>query len=131
MSVTVIFTVNMNKRKNPYIDDEASCDSDRMDTDGEDESTEEDEAGPINPPPKKKPAKEGGGKFRLHAKNLFLTYPKCDLDKEDAYQQLENKLGKPEEYIIAREKHLVMLQNLKCMYIMYSNDAKALLLQYN
>lgn len=49
----------------------------------------------------------GDDRFRLSGKQLFLTYPQCDITKEDAFLQLSEKLGDPEEYIIAQEKHEV------------------------
>lgn len=47
--------------------------------------------------------------FRLTAKSLFLTYPKCSLAKEEALAILEEKVSGKEtsikEYLIANEKH--------------------------
>lgn len=51
-------------------------------------------------PPKKR------AKFRISGKNLFLTYPKCDLPKEEALAQLTRKVP-VQEYIVAQEKHQV------------------------
>lgn len=49
--------------------------------------------------------------FHIHAGQLFLTYPRCELDKQQAYDQLEALLYgfNPDlsivDYIIARELH--------------------------
>ncbi len=52
--------------------------------------------------------KGAGGKapppFDLHAKQFFLTYPKCDLSPQLALVQLRNCLP-VEKYVIAREDH--------------------------
>jgi hypothetical protein len=46
-------------------------------------------------------------KYRLAAKNIALTYPKCELEKEKVLEFLQCKLGgNLENYIISREKHL-------------------------
>ena len=45
-----------------------------------------------------------GKNFRMQGKCFFLTYPKCDVTKEDCLRSLELK-GDIEEYIICREKH--------------------------
>lgn len=42
--------------------------------------------------------------FRLDAKHLFLTYPQCDLDKQVAYDFLEDKFH-PKLILVAREEH--------------------------
>ncbi|UFT26565.1 replication-associated protein [Desmodium mosaic virus] len=46
-------------------------------------------------------------KFRLSAKNIFLTYPRCSLSKEEALQQLQNiSLPSNKLFIrVARELH--------------------------
>jgi len=46
-------------------------------------------------------------KFRLNAKNLFATYPKCNLDKNRVIDILWERLEKyhPESYVGAREEH--------------------------
>lgn len=44
--------------------------------------------------------------FRLESKNLFLTYPKCDLSKEDIINELRRKLGENlKNYVVAEENH--------------------------
>lgn len=52
-------------------------------------------------PPKKQP------KWNLHSRQLFCTYSKCPVTKEDALLQLTAKLGEPQEYLIAEEEHKV------------------------
>jgi len=97
----------MNKRSNPYVDDEAEDTSTEEETsDGED--PDNDIGGAAAPPPKRQrlPAAEPVPRFTLHARQLFLTYPQCDLSKEDAFSQLVDILGEPKEWIIAQEKHL-------------------------
>ena len=42
--------------------------------------------------------------FRLAAKHLFLTYPKCNLEPKDALEQFNTKLN-IKEYIISQESH--------------------------
>jgi len=42
--------------------------------------------------------------FRLNSKKLFLTYPKCPLDRDVVLQLLQEKLN-VDKYIIAREEH--------------------------
>lgn len=49
-------------------------------------------------------ADSGSGKYRLNSKNLFLTYPQCAMEKEDALTILMTKL-KIKNYIIGREQH--------------------------
>jgi hypothetical protein len=46
-------------------------------------------------------------KYRLSAKNLFLTYSKCQIEIKEALDQLKNKLSNYiiKEYIIVREFH--------------------------
>lgn len=45
-------------------------------------------------------------RFDFHAKRVFLTYPRCDLEKEEALRLLVGVLGDREfHYIIGREKH--------------------------
>lgn len=43
--------------------------------------------------------------FRLDAKHLFLTYPRCELTKEQALEQLKNKTIDIKHYVIGRELH--------------------------
>lgn len=43
--------------------------------------------------------------FRLNAKNLYLTYPKCSLPKEEVLAQLEDLCPEISEYMVAEEKH--------------------------
>jgi len=51
--------------------------------------------------------KEMNNSFRLNARNLFLTYPKCTLELSEAFNQLKLKLSNLiiEDYIISREFH--------------------------
>lgn len=42
--------------------------------------------------------------FRINARNLFLTYPKCDLEPEEALSLLRPELDF-EDYVIAQEMH--------------------------
>lgn len=81
---------------------------------GEKRNREPDEVAKEKGLPAKKRHRKGVAKptgdngFRLSGKQLFLTYPQCgDLTKEDALLQLSDKLGEPEEYLIATEKHEV------------------------
>ncbi|GAC77767.1 replication protein, partial [uncultured marine virus] len=50
---------------------------------------------PTTPPPKK---------LSLTSKGWFLTYPRCSLPKEVAFQELEQRLA-PEQLLVAAEKH--------------------------
>lgn len=45
--------------------------------------------------------------FRLQSKHLFLTYPQCNLDKQDVLDQLRTKLLRynPIYILVGREKH--------------------------
>jgi len=43
--------------------------------------------------------------FRLNSQTLFLTYPKCKLQPEEALERLE-KIVKLEVYLIAQEQHM-------------------------
>lgn len=43
-------------------------------------------------------------RFQINSSQLFLTYPQCDMLKEEAYQQLDNKF-KPTEILVAHELH--------------------------
>lgn len=55
------------------------------------------------------PTKKKSKAYRLQSTQLFLTYPKCPVPKEDALEQLQKKVEKwtLKEYIIAEEKHQV------------------------
>lgn len=46
-------------------------------------------------------------KFRLAGLKVFLTYPQCAIEPEEALKQLTAKLEKQgvKEYIIAQEEH--------------------------
>ncbi len=47
-----------------------------------------------------------GAKFSLSAKQFFLTYPRCDLEMDEALAQLRSKFRAPiEAHLIAREDH--------------------------
>lgn len=52
--------------------------------------------------------KQEPGQFRLSSRQLFLTYPKCSLEKEDALLMLKEKVP-VQDYIVAQEKHKVNL----------------------
>lgn len=103
---------NMNKRK--FEELEAECtDTDSTETDEEDEQqTETDprdkgkekEPDPTELKNRKKPKKP----FRINARQLALTYPKCPLPRETVFDQLLQKLGDPTEYLIAQETHKVI-----------------------
>ena len=43
--------------------------------------------------------------FLLRAKTFFLTYPMCEMDKEEALRQLQEKLPGISEWIVAQEEH--------------------------
>lgn len=55
--------------------------------------------------------------FRINAKNLFLTYPKCDATREDMrdhlYKLLDADYGVV-KYIVAKEKHQDGTDHLHC-----------------
>ncbi len=57
----------------------------------------------------KKVKKEGKKKnmFRLQGKHLFLTYPKIEITREEALEQLKEKIlpRRIEKYVISTEKH--------------------------
>lgn len=72
-----------------------------MEEDGSDKRKREAQAGEKELPPKKR------ANFNLHTRQLFLTYPQCDISKEDALLQLSEKVGNPDEYLIAQEEHQV------------------------
>lgn len=44
-------------------------------------------------------------KFRLQAKNFFLTYPKCDVPKDEAFESLSHKVDL-QYALIAQEQHM-------------------------
>jgi len=76
--LTVLHNNNMNKRKNPYVDDEAEEDSEELEEsteEGEDSSDDEEGTsdGSVMKRQRVEPPKPG---FKLHARQLFLTYPK-------------------------------------------------------
>jgi len=56
-----------------------------------------------NPERPGKIAKDG---FQLNSKQVFLTYPQCEVSKEDALPQFQ-RMGDVERYLIAEEKHKV------------------------
>ena len=49
-------------------------------------------------------ATKAKSEFRINARNLFLTYPKCDLEPEEALSLLRPELDF-EDYVIAQEMH--------------------------
>jgi len=51
------------------------------------------------------PSTKKGPRFRMRTKTLFLTYPCCPLEKEEALRQLMEKCPEVEDYIVARETH--------------------------
>lgn len=62
--------------------------------------------------------------FRLRTHKLFLTYPRCDLSKEEVRDFFINKFGdKLEHYVIAREKHENGLFHIHC-YIQLKNEGR-------
>lgn len=73
--------------------------------------SEEEEEEEIQLPPKKR--------FRINARQLFLTYPKCPLDKETALLKVTEITGSPKDYIVAREKHKVGYRQNKPSSILY------------
>lgn len=100
--------MNNNKRKRcEFIDDEAQEKGKEKLTYSEEEEEEEETLGEsaveegCELPPKKRSG------FRLQSKQLFLTYPKCDLPPEDVLAQLKTKLGEISDYIVAQETHQV------------------------
>lgn len=65
--------------------------------------------GPSTPidsgePVSKKSKKDGA--FRLQSTQVFLTWPRCNVIKEEALRQLEEK-AEIAEYVVASEKHKV------------------------
>lgn len=73
---------------------------------GSEEVASEEEEDAPEPPQKRQRVKDT---FDLQSRQLFLTYPQCEVTKEDALLQLSEKVGTPEEYLIAQEKHQVDL----------------------
>ncbi|QHB15491.1 AC1 [Papaya begomovirus 2] len=56
--------------------------------------------------------------FRLQAKNIFLTYPQCDIPKDEALQmlqQLQWAVVKPTYIRVAREEHADGFPHLHCL----------------
>nr|AOT83443.1 replication-associated protein [Wissadula yellow mosaic virus] len=56
--------------------------------------------------------------FRLSAKNIFLTYPQCDISKDEALQMLHAlkwSVVKPTYIRVAREEHSDGLPHLHCL----------------
>lgn len=74
----------------------------------DDEAVEESDGGegpaPVEAQEAAQPPKK---KFRLNARQLFLTYPQCVLEPDEVLTLLTAKLGEPEAYIIAQEAHQV------------------------
>jgi hypothetical protein len=56
--------------------------------------------------------------FQLNTKQLFLTYPQCNLDKEDALMLLQARLAeyRIDKYIIAHEHHANGDDHLHCYF---------------
>lgn len=84
----------MNKRSAEAMDSDNDSGEETLGESVGDEKEKEE----ASKPPKKR--------FRLAAKSLFLTYPKCDISPEEGLEIISEKLS-PEEYIIAQEKHKV------------------------
>ncbi len=58
--------------------------------------------------------------FRLNAKQFFLTYPKCDVEKSEALDQIKSKFAAiVDRYVIAKEDHADGTPHLH-MYIHFS-----------
>ncbi|ABI85402.1 REP protein [Desmodium leaf distortion virus] len=56
--------------------------------------------------------------FRLAARNIFLTYPQCDIPKDEALQMLQNlswSVVKPVYIRVAREEHSDGFPHLHCL----------------
>jgi len=63
---------------------------------------------PLEKGRRRRNLKENGREgFRLAAKTLYLTYPKCDLSPAEALGKLKALLPPMSEYIVAQEKHKV------------------------
>lgn len=87
-------------------DSETEVADDEMEEYVEGSEAEEADSQSYPDPPKKKAKRSG---FRIQAKNIFCTWPKCDLPPEDVLKQMENKWGERADYIVARETHQVNL----------------------
>lgn len=61
-------------------------------------------------------------KFRLNSGQLFLTYPKCPITKEDALLQITNKVGEAKEYLVAEEEHEVGEHKWPCAGFLSASD---------
>lgn len=92
----------MQEQDEHHRDKRQRCDDSDDDEKGKEKEAPEpsEEPGPSVPVAKAK-------KFDLQSRQLFLTYPQCDIGKEDALLQLSSKLGDPAEYIVAQEEHEV------------------------
>lgn len=55
----------------------------------------------------------GNHRFRIQAKHLFLTYPRCDAEKEIVWDLLMDKF-RPERILVAGEKHADGGRHLHC-----------------
>lgn len=70
--------------------------------------------------------------FQLNTKQLFLTYPQCNLSKEDALMLLQERLSEYviDKYVIAHEHHANGDDHLHCYFKLIepfrTRDAKAL-----
>ncbi|ABD65393.1 replication initiator protein [Rhynchosia golden mosaic Sinaloa virus] len=56
--------------------------------------------------------------FRLQARNIFLTYPQCDISKDEALQLLQSlpwSVVKPTYIRVAREQHSDGFPHLHCL----------------
>lgn len=53
------------------------------------------------------PVRNNSSSFRLNAKNLYLTYPRCPIDKDVALASLRALVSPTlvESYVIGRERH--------------------------
>lgn len=53
--------------------------------------------------------------FRLSSKNLFLTYPRCPMQKEEALIRLQKRLPDLQYAMIAKELHIDGYPHLHCL----------------
>ncbi|AGI42768.1 replication protein [Vigna yellow mosaic virus] len=56
--------------------------------------------------------------FRIQARNIFLTYPQCDINKDDALQMLQSlswSVVKPTYIRVSREEHADGFPHLHCL----------------